>query len=559
MIKNIDEEIWSIIRVDENIRQRKYICGESFAYFLFYYFADYFTYTTPDYHYDFIDDCERIVSGELRDVLWIAFRESAKTTIAKFFVLWCICYKKKKYIAWDSYDGTNAESAVFDITVMLQTNKKILRDFGYLYRKKKAMKTKEELEDDSPEIKRGSVFITTNRIKVECFTTQISARGRVSGKNRPDLFVYDDIENNITKESIALTQKVIRHTDEVNTGLQNTGSQLFLGNYITEEGSIAHIRDRLDGKHGKLIRDIPMVIKNADGDRVPAWPGKYVMSKKEAYAINQHIPTREEHVIAIEQKREDWGDKVFETEAMNDPGKSGDYFFDREKVRAAKDKAREPLKEVAGFKTWATFNPTHRYGLGADVAEGVGGDSSTTVTFDYTQRPALVVGTYKDNEIPPNLFAHEIIRHARFFGECFVLPEINSSGFGTVTELITEKYYNMYRREVKNKTSGKIMNEYGWKTSSGNKYDIFAQLKTAFEEGEIEILDIDLLNEMYHYTKAQIRVLTKAEMTRHYDLVMAAALGWEARRHATLSKEDKKDMYKSPNAGAASVQKPYII
>jgi hypothetical protein len=192
MIDCLLPDIWKEIK-DGSVENRKYICGKSFPYFAFYYFSEYFTYETPEFHWQFFDDCERLVAGELRDVLWMAFRESAKTSIAKMFVVWCICYKKKNYIAWDSYDGTNAESALFDIVLALQTNKKIVADFGYLYKKKKHQKTKEEQEEDAPEMKRGSVFITTNKIKVECFTTQFSARGRLSGKSRPDLFIFDDI------------------------------------------------------------------------------------------------------------------------------------------------------------------------------------------------------------------------------------------------------------------------------------------------------------------------------------------------------------------------------
>lgn len=558
MIKGLEPALWEKVNKG-SIADRKYICSKSFAYFAFYYFSDYFLYKTPPFHWYFFDDCEKILSGELRDVLWIAYRESAKTTIAKMFVVYCICFRKKKYIAWDSYDGTNAESALFDVSLHLQTNKKILQDFGYLYRRKKSQKTKEEQEEDAPEMKRGSVFITTNKVKVECFTTQYSARGRISGKERPDLFVFDDIENNITKESIAITQKIISHVDEVNTGLQNTGSQLFLGNYITEEGSIAHIRQRFEGKRGKIVRDIKIITQDADGNRVPSWPGKYVMTNQEALKKNVGLP-REEHVISLEQKREDWGDTMFNTEGMNDPGKSGDYYFDREKVRMAKEKAYECKKEVAGFKTWANFDPTHRYGLGADTAEGFGGDHSTTAIIDFSQKPsAVVVGTYKDNEIAPNTFAHEIVRHARAFGECFVIPEINNTGEATVPELITIGYWNMYVREVKNKTSGKVTKEYGWRTGQ-NKHDIFSQFKTAFEAGEIEIYDIDLLNEMYHYTKQNLRQSAKVEgMTRHFDLLMAVCLAWEARHHATLSKADKKDMYKSPNAGANSIKKPYVV
>lgn len=557
-ITKLKREVMDIM-INGTQAQRKYIASKRFAYFCFYYFPEYFTYKTPDFHWDFFHDCENIDTGELRDVLWIAFRESAKTTIAKMFVTWCICYRKKKYIAWDSYDGTNAESALFDIIMNLQTNKKIINDFGRLYKKKKAQKTKEEQEEDAPEMKRGSVFITTNKIKVECFTTQYSARGRVSGKERPDLFVFDDIENNVTKNSIRLTQKIISHVDEVNTGLQNSGSILYLGNYITEEGSIAHIRDRLEGKKGKIVRDIPMVTKDSEGNEVPSWPGKYVMTNREALQKNITLP-REKHMVSIEQKKEDWGDKVFETEGQNNPGKSGDYFFDREKVRIARDKAYDAKKEVALFKTWDIFNPKHRYGLGSDTAEGIGSDHSTSVIIDFSQRPAQVVATYKNNEMPHNIFGNELIRHARAFGECFILPEINQTGYSTVATLIQEGYYNMYRREVKNKTSGKVQKEYGWRTGSSNKNDIFNHFKTAFEEGELVIYDKDLLNEMYHYTKQHLRILKKEEgMTRHFDLLMAATLAWEARHYATLSKEEKKDLYKSPNAGKMSESKPYIV
>lgn len=546
MEKGLDAELWHNVR-HGTTAERLYVCGHEggFPYFCFYYHFDYFVYESPDFHWDFFDDCDKLVKGELRDVLWIAFRESAKTTIAKMFVEWCICFRKKTYIAWDSYDGSNAESALFDIALTLQTNKRILKDFGQLYRKRKKFKSKEEQEEDEPTIKTIGNFITENKVKVERFTTQESARGRISGKNRPDLFVFDDIENTITKESLALTGRIIRHVDEVNSGLQNTGSVLYLGNYISEEGVIAHLRQRLEGKSGKIVRDIKIIERS-----VPTWPSKYVMTNKEALQKNVQTP-REEHVVSLEQKREDLGEVVFQTEMMNNPGKSGDYYFDREKVREAMEKARDPIKNSAGFKTWATFDAKHRYGGGADTAEGIGADSCTTAIFDFTQRPAAIVGTYKNNEIPPSTFAHEIVRHALLFGECFFVPEINNTGYATLAELINIPYTNLYRREVKNKTTNKMTQEYGWRTTTGVKHDVFSQFKTAFEDGEFVIWDIDLLTEMYHYTKQAIRLLKKEEgMTRHFDLLQAAVLAWEARRHATLSKDDKKEFYKAPKRPA---------
>lgn len=540
MIKGLDPELWNTV-INGTPAQRVFICEEEFSYFCFYYFNEYFTYPAAPFHWEFFDDCMSLVTGRLKDVAWIAFRESAKTSIAKMFVTWCIVYKKRKYIAWDSYDGANAESALFDISMALQTNKKIIRDFGRLYRKRKKQKTIEEQLEDAPEIKRMNMFITENKVKVEAFTTQESTRGRLTGNVRPDLWILDDIENSKTKESLALTGKIISHVDELNTGIGTTGSKLILGNYISEEGVIAYLMDLMEGKAGKVVRNIPL-IKHGQ----ITWPGKFVMTNREAIKLNEgRLP--EEHVLSVEQKRADVGEKVFQTEFMNDPGKSGDYFFNREKVRAAMEKVKDPIKEVAGLKMWASFDARHRYGGGADTAEGIGGDSSTTCIIDFTQKPNQVVATYANNEIPPNTFAWEIVRHSREFGECYFIPEINNTGYATVAELINKGFYNMYVREVKNKTTDKLQKEYGWRTTQGSKHEVFSQFKTAFEDGDIEILDIRLLNEMYHFTKQNLRSLTKEEgMTRHFDLLTAAALAWEARIHATLSKEEKDSRYKAP-------------
>ncbi len=563
MITKLNPAVWDIVQ-NGTPAQRKYICGKSFPYFVFYYFNDYCTYKMAPFHWEFFDDVEKLTSGELRDVLWIAFRESAKTTLAKFYVLWCICYRKKKYIAWDSYDGTNGESALFDIALNLQINKKILRDFGRLYRKRKKHQTKEEEEEDGPKIKRIGNFITENKIKVEMFTTQESARGRITGKERPDLFIFDDVENSITKESLALTSKIIRHIDEVNSGLQNTGSILYLGNWITEEGVIASVRSRLEGKAGKIVRNVRII----EGG-VPAWPGKYVMKNNEATIRNENLP-REEHMISLEQKRTDLGETVFNTEMMNDPGKSGDYYFNREKVREAikkcEDLNRQPLKVVGEFKIWDAFNPSNRYGGGGDTAEGNGGDSNASTFFNFSTTPNRVVGTYKNNEVSPTAFGDGLIKQAQYFGECYLIPEINNTGYATIAKMIELGYWNMYVREVKNKTTQKMQKEYGYYTNESNKYEVASEFKEAFEAGLIDIPDVELLYEMYHFTKQDLKGLartavvvatTAGTITRHFDLLKSAFLGWEARRFATQSKEEKKGLYKSPNAGKGA--RPYEV
>ena len=87
--------------------QRVYACGKSFPHFAIYYFTDYFSYAPAEFHWDFYKDCQDIVDGKLKEVAWIAFRECAKTSLAKIFATWCILYEKKRYINYDSYDKSN--------------------------------------------------------------------------------------------------------------------------------------------------------------------------------------------------------------------------------------------------------------------------------------------------------------------------------------------------------------------------------------------------------------------------------------------------------------------
>jgi len=283
------------------------------------------------------------------------------------------------------------------------------------------------------------------------------------------------------------------------------------------------------------------------------------MSNQEAMRRNEGVP-REEEVISLEQKKIDLSPKVFNTEMMNDPGKSGDYYFDRTKVRAAIEyleaHPRDPLKMIGDFKIWEAFNPSHRYGGGGDTAAGNGGDSNASCFFNYSTTPNRIVGTYKSNEVSPTAFGEFLVKQAQYFGEAFIIPEINNTGYATVAKIIEIGYFYMYVREVKNKTTQKMQKEWGYYTGEGNKYEVASEFKEAFEAGQIDVLDIELLYEMYHFTKLDLKglsrsttVVTNADgltMTRHFDLLKSAFLGWEARRFATVSKNDKKDMYRAP-------------
>ena len=107
---------------------------------------------------------------------------------------------------------------------------------------------------------------------------------------------------------------------------------------------------------------------------------------------------------------------------------------------------------------------------------------------------------------------------------------------------------NVYERKVKSKIKHEESLEFGFRTSGATKPDLISQFFTAVESGDLLILSKPLLMEMYHYKTEDVRITRPVEgMTRHFDLLMAAALAWEGRHQKIMSKRESKSKYKSPH------------
>lgn len=277
--------------------ERRYACGQDFDLFFAYYFIDYIKYPFADFHYQMFQDVDDLMEGIYKEIAWIMFRESAKTSIAKAFITWLLCYGKRRYINVDSFDKENSERTLFDIVLSLQTNPLLRADFGELFN---AKRNPEEITQ-----KRVNNFITNNGVRVEAHSTQESVRGRIHGHQRPDCLVLDDFETNKTKDSKAYTQQVISHINEFSAGLDATAIVLYLGNYITEQGSIQSLIDRSKVYRKLLVRNVPAI-----EDGKPTWPAKYTLTDKEAEGTNK---------ISLEDKQKQLGSAVFSAEMLNQP------------------------------------------------------------------------------------------------------------------------------------------------------------------------------------------------------------------------------------------------
>ncbi len=540
-VQKIGRDLMEMV-VRGNRDQRVYICEQQFAAFAMYYFSEFFTYDIPDFQWRMYAALDRFTRGAFTYLLWVMFRESAKTTLAKIYVVYCICYRKKRFINWDAFDKGNAEQALFDISSWLQTNRLIIGDFGQLYFEDPKKASRES------RMKRMGEFITVNGVKVKAYSTQESTRGRIYGKFRPDLYVLEDFETSKTAESVAVTAKVIKHMDELKSGLSVDGQVIFLCNLITETGSVGSLLQ--EAKENPAAWHVQNVAVEENGEI--SWPGKYVRTNDEAAVINAMIPNRKEYVVSLEQKRKDLnsgGRKVYEAEMLNSPEASGELFFDRARIDRDIIEARKhpPIKEVGSFRIYEEYKAKYRYAGGADTSKGVMRDACTSIfgRFSMLDREASkIVGAYDSNTTAPDDFGDEMASQGRMFGECLLAPELNNTGFATVTRLKAIYPVSRIYRQVKEDQIGKnTTKDLGWEANSQNVSAIYYAFRTGYDEGSIEIWDIKLLNEMRMFTKRDLESASRrAEqasveggVTRHFDLLRAACIWWEMRHHAIVA------------------------
>lgn len=306
-IPEINREALEVV-VSGTQAERLYLVENSFPLFFCYYFVDYVKYPFAPFHFDFFKDCDQLMDNTIREVAWIAFRESAKTSIAKAFVMYSICFKKFAYINVDSFDKENSERILFDIVVEMQSNPRIKADFGELFTKKN--------DDDAKTQKRVNNFVCNNGVRVEAHSTQESVRGRIHGHQRPDLLLLDDFETNKTKDSKAYTEQVISHINEFKSGLDGKAKIIYLGNYITEFGSIQTLIDRSKTDERLRVRLVAAIEGNE-----PTWPEKYCLTDHDAQVSGK---------ISLEDKKKQLGSQVFSVEMLNQPiDEDSQEFFPR--------------------------------------------------------------------------------------------------------------------------------------------------------------------------------------------------------------------------------------
>lgn len=503
--------------------ERRYICEKSFKAFALYHFTEYFTYALADFHHEMFKDLEwQDDEGTYKFLVWLMFRESAKTSITKMYIVWLICHKKRRFINYDCYDKKNAEAALFDVAIALQTKQTLIEDYGQLFY--------DERKESSQKKSIGE-FVTVNDIKVKAFSTQEPTRGRIYKQFRPDFIVMDDFENVKTADSELRTLTVLSHIREMRGGIASYAKIIFLGNYIADDGSVAYILREAKNNKSYRVRNVP-IYKGEELTGKISWPGKHVWTDLEADLINRSIRDEKKKKVSIESLRRDNKDN-FDPEFLNRPRTAGQPYFT---VHS------EPVEPLARYKEWRFYSDpidNNKYACGADTSLGIGEDSNTAVTIDFTYMDPItrkikprVVAVYDNNLIGPDRFGEGPLTYiGKKFKGMLIAPEANNSGWACIVGL-KKHHSNIYTRKEKDEIMDSDTSTLGFLTTQATRPEILSNLRTALELDLIDLCDEKLIEECLTFTRKEARK-SGTTTTKHFDLVMALAIAWEMRHYAT--------------------------
>jgi predicted phage terminase large subunit-like protein len=226
--------------------------------FFNFYFTKYIKYKTARFQ---IEILKLLQDSSNKTIVITAFRNSAKSTFCSLVLpIWSIVgVHQKKNVLIVCQTEEKAQQTLINIRKELESNLMLLSDHGTFY-------------SGNDEWNKRTLVISKYGARITIVSVSESVRGVRHEEHRPDLIVYDDIEDvrsaktqesrdslwgTITREFIPLGNKDTRN--------------VFIGNLVSLDSTIVRLRDLIERKEMKgVYREYPL-IKN---DKI-LWPGMF--------------------------------------------------------------------------------------------------------------------------------------------------------------------------------------------------------------------------------------------------------------------------------------------
>ena len=206
---------------------------------------------------------------------------------------------------------------------------------------------------------------------------------------------------------------------------------------------------------------------------------------------------------------------------------SGRCFFDAQLCAAQLETAEEPIaiEERGALRIWQLPKADASYVIGADTAEGGGGDPSAALVFE--RGTGAHVATLHGQYIPWD-FAAALMRLSQRFNWATIAPERNNHGHAVIQALVRE-----HRAGDAALLYIHYDGKYGWLTNEASRAPMLDAFDAAHRRGTFATNDRTLLGQMRTFV---INANGKAEAARgeNDDLVLGGGVGWAVLTRPTV-------------------------
>lgn len=256
---NIDtnQELFEQVRHDQALRRK--LATLSHYWFFHIYFSRYIKFKTAEFQKELF----RITEDEtIRNAVIVAFRGSGKTTImTTSYPIWAMLgQQQKKHIILVSQTQPQSQLILKNIKQELEQNELLLHDFGPFY-------------GDADEWRANALVLPQFGCRISALSTGEGIRGGKHQEHRPDLMIFDDIEDLQSVKTLEGRDKV--HTwlvgEALGAGDTNTRS-IIIGNLLHEDGLMMRLKQGIELEtFSGVFKAYPLV----DDTNTILWPGKY--------------------------------------------------------------------------------------------------------------------------------------------------------------------------------------------------------------------------------------------------------------------------------------------
>jgi predicted phage terminase large subunit-like protein len=237
---------------------RKELARRSHYWFFHIYLSHHITYQTAQFQKEMFAITE---NNEISEAVIVAFRGSGKSTIMSLsYPLWAILGKQeRKFVAIFSQTQQQVRLCLQNIRFELETNPLLIEDFG-------------PFGEDNEEWKVSSLELKRYDARISALSAAESMRGIKHHQYRPDLIIFDDVEDSESVKTKEGRDKLFEKVEgEAGPSGDLNTKIIVIGNLLHEDGLIMRLKERIKKGSNSVFRAYPLI----DDNGKILWPEKF--------------------------------------------------------------------------------------------------------------------------------------------------------------------------------------------------------------------------------------------------------------------------------------------